>query len=67
MKKFISQKLRGKGHVQWSNWTYINNRLDPEFKTTIIRDWESSGTEKAIEDSKESLTTDIKDLITSQT
>ena len=42
----------------------ITNMPDPEFKTTIIRIL--SGLEKSIEDSRESLTTEIKHLKTSQ-
>ena len=38
--------------------------LDPEYKTTIIRIL--AGPEKSIEDTRESLTTEIKDLKTNQ-
>jgi len=37
---------------------------DPEFKTTILRIL--AGLEKSIEDTRDSLTTEIKDLKTSQ-
>ena len=44
--------------------TDISNIPDPEFKTTIIKI--QSGLEKSIEDTRESLTTEIKDLKTTQ-
>ena len=44
--------------------TDIRNMLEPEFKTTIIRILASL--EKSMENTRESLPTEIKDLLTSQ-
>ena len=44
--------------------TDIRNMLEPEFKTTIIRILAT--TEKSIEEIRETLNTEIKDLKTSQ-
>ena len=40
----------------------ISNKLQPEFKTTII--WILAGFEKNVEDTKQFFTTEIKDLKT---
>ena len=60
MEKFITEEITRRGHSQGSNQNRYSNMPEPEFKTRIIKLLVMY--DKSIEDTKESLTAETKEI-----